>query len=109
MTDSSLSPAASGPSPNGVVRIATFQAQPGRMADLIAAAHGNAATALEQDGCLSAEAVTDPNDGARLLVVSRWQTAAQLQAYLQWHQGIAHSSMAEASVGKPVAAHYPVV
>lgn len=92
-----------------VIRIATFVAKPGRMADLIDAAHENAATALGQQGCLSAEVATVPGDQSRAIVVSRWASAGALQAYLDWHQGIAHATMAEACEGKPVAVHYPVV
>lgn len=93
----------------GVIRIATFATKPGRMTDLIAAAHENAATALGQQGCLSAEVATIPDDSERAIVVSRWASAAHLKAYLDWHQALAHSSMAAVSEGKPIAVHYPVV
>lgn len=110
MTDPTNTPArTSRETTGGVIRIATFVAKEGRMADLVEAAHGNATTALTQEGCLSAEVATVPDDAARAIVISRWTSPEALAAYLEWHQGIAHSSMADSTVATPTAVHYPLV
>lgn len=93
----------------GVIRIARLVAASGRIAELITAAHTNAAEARAAGGCISAEAVRVPGEEAALQVISRWVTLEALQHFLSWHEGIAHRLIAEASEEQPVATHFPVV
>lgn len=93
----------------GVVRITTFRAQPGNERELADAAAGNAASARQAPGCLSADVCRDPDEPGRILVISRWADTEQLRAFLRWHQSLAHASVAPHTTHAPQAVHYPVV
>lgn len=93
----------------GVVRITTFRASPGGGRELADAAAGNAASARDAPGCLSAEVCREPDDPGTILVISRWQSAAGLQAFLAWHQSQAHASVAPFTTTAPHSVHYPVL
>lgn len=92
----------------GVVRVSTFRARPGQGAGLIAAAAGNARAAQASPGCLSADVCTDPGTAEVVLVISRWESAAALRAFLDWHERQAHGSVSPYAVGAPTSVHYPV-
>ena len=92
----------------GVIRIATLTAHDGRMPALIRAAKTNADEARAQPGCLTAEVCAVPDDAAHLIVVSRWRSMGDLAAFLNWHEGIAHALIRQASAAPPHAVHYPV-
>lgn len=78
------------------------------MPALLSAARANAEEARAQPGCLSADVGTVPDDDTRLVVVSRWRSMGDLTAFLNWHEGIAHELISQASSVRPSAVHYPV-
>lgn len=92
-----------------VIRIARMRALTGKSDELLAAAQGNVDDAMAAPGCLSAEVCADPDTPGGILVISRWESLATVQAFLAWHETIAHASLAEFSDGKPRAVHHPVV
>jgi quinol monooxygenase YgiN len=91
-----------------VVRVSTFEARPGPLTGLITAATGNAHDAVASPGCLSADVCTDPGTPDAVLVISRWESAAALQAFLDWHEQHAHGAVSPYAVGAPTSVHYPV-
>lgn len=93
----------------GTVRVATFRAAPGRLAELVEAARANARVARVAVGCLSADVCRVPDQPDSVVVVSRWRTPADLDAFLEWHETLAHSSVADSSAAKPQAVRYPSV
>jgi quinol monooxygenase YgiN len=93
----------------GVVRVACFHARPGQTAQLLAAAGDNARAARAAAGCHSAEVCTAPEASDTVLVISRWQTAAALEAFLAWHQQQAHDSVLPHATGRPQTRCYTVV
>lgn len=84
-------------------------ALPGGLDDLLLAAKGNVDDAMAADGCLSAEVCSDPDNTDGILVISRWESMAALKGFLDWHETIAHASLADFSDGKPKAAHHRVL
>lgn len=92
-----------------VIRIARMRALPGKRAELLEAARGNVQDAASQPGCRSAEVCADSATNDGILVISRWESLAALQAFLAWHETIAHASLADFSDGKPQATQYPVL
>lgn len=92
-----------------VVRLARMRALPGRLPELLAAAHENVTDAMAADGCLSAEVCSDPASPDGILVVSRWVSAAALHGFLAWHEQIAHTKLADFARDRPAAAHHPVL
>jgi len=92
----------------GVVRVSTFQAKPGQAAGLITAAAGNARDALASPGCLSAEVCTEPDAPEVVLVISRWESASALRAFLDWHEQQAHGAVSPYAISTPTSVHYPV-
>lgn len=96
------------PATSAVIRITTLRARPDARADLIAAAWQNALAARTQEGCLSAEVASDPADADRVLVISRWQSEAAVQAFLRWHETIAHASLRDYTASAPTSAHHVV-
>ena len=95
--------------PAAIVRITTFQAAPGRMPALVAAAHANAEAARRSPGCLSAEVCADADDDDRVVVVSRWASEAALRTFLDWHEGLAHESASGAAAARPRSTHHRVL
>ena len=71
-------------------------------------ATGNAHDALASPGCLSADVCTDAGTPDVVLVISRWESAAALQAFLDWHEQHAHGAVSPYAVGAPTSVHYPV-
>lgn len=92
-----------------VIRIARMRALPGKLDELLAAGKGNADDAMASPGCRSVEVCTDPEDADGMLMISCWDSLAALKGFLEWHETIAHASLADFSVEKPTAVHYPVV
>ena len=92
----------------GVVRVSTFQAKAGQVVGLVAAAAGNARDALASPGCLSAEVCIDPEASEVVLVISRWESAAALRAFLDRHERQAHGTVSPYAAGAPRSVHYPV-
>lgn len=92
-----------------VIRIARMVALPGGLDDLLTAAQCNVDDAMADDGCLSAEVCNDPDNSDGILVISRWESMDALQAFLAWHETIAHASLADFSDGKPKAVHHQVL
>ncbi|WP_308492390.1 antibiotic biosynthesis monooxygenase family protein [Microbacterium terrisoli] len=96
------------PSGSAVVRITTLIARPGEREHLLVAAWENASAAARQPGCRSAEVAEDPADPMRVLVISRWDSEREAQAFLVWHKTLAHASL-KAFTAEPVASvHYRV-
>ena len=95
--------------PAGVVRIATFEARPGQVDGLLDAAQKNASDARAADGCLSAEVCVAPEDSDTVLVVSRWRSGADLQAFLDWHESHAHGAVSPYAARPPRAVHHRIV
>lgn len=92
-----------------VIRIARMRARPGVSDGLMGAAKGNVDDAMAAPGCLSAEVCADPDEKDGILVIPRWESMASLQAFLAWHETIAHASLADFSDEKPVAVHHQVL
>lgn len=90
-----------------VTRIARVIAREGSAADLLRAARANTQDALAA-GALTAEVYEDSETTGGLAVVSRWAKQSELEEFLSWHEEQAHESMAEYSLGKPRATHYPL-
>lgn len=91
------------------MRIASMRALEGRLDELLEAARGNANDAMAAGGCRSAEVCLDADVPGGILVVSRWESRAALEAFLAWHETIAHASLADFSDAKPRAVHHVVV
>lgn len=92
-----------------VVRIARMRALPGRIGELLAAAQGNVDDAMAAPGCRSAEVCGDPDTPDGILVISRWESLAAVRGFLEWHEGIAHASLADIAADEPRAVHHPVM
>jgi len=93
----------------GLVRIATFRARPGKADQLLDAARGNASDARAADGCRSAQVCIADEDPDTLLVVSRWESADALRAFLDRHESQAHGAVGPYAAEPPHATHYRVV
>ena len=93
----------------GVVRIATFEALPGRVDGLLGAAQKNASDARAADGCLSAEVCVSQSEPDTVVVVSRWRSDGDLQAFLDWHESQAHGAVSPYAARPPRAVHYRIV
>ena len=93
----------------GVVRVTTFHARAGHASMLRVAADENARAARLAAGCRSAEVCTVPDDPELVVVVSRWESVATLDAFLGWHEHVAHGAVSPHAVEKPTSVHYRVV
>jgi len=91
----------------GLIRVTTFHARAGQQGHLVAAAEGNATAARQATGCLSAEVCLHPDEPDVVLVVSRWESAAALREFLDWHEGVAHGAVSPHASGRPQSVHYP--
>src|SRR5699024_4004988 len=90
-----------------VVRLTTVRARPGAYWELQAAAQANAADAVVATGCLSAEACQGSAED-EVVVVSRWRTARDLEAFLAWHESAAHQGLAPHAAEPPHSQHLRV-
>lgn len=99
----------SGGAPPGLVRVTTFHARPGQLPALLDAAEGNARAARAAAGCRSAEVCTSPDEPDTILVVSRWESADAVHAFLDWHERQAHGAVSPYSTRPPHSVHYPVI
>lgn len=92
----------------GVVRVTTFLAEAGQVSALLQAAEENARAARRAAGCLSAEVCTEPDGPETVLVISRWESASAVGAFLGWHERQAHGAVSPYTVERPHSVHYPV-
>lgn len=92
----------------GVVRVSTFHARPGGLDGLLGATRQNAQAARRAAGCLSADVCSDPDAADVVHVISRWASVADLEAFLGWHQRVAHAAVSAHVAGPPASVHYPV-
>ena len=92
----------------GVVRVSTFRARAGQSAGLVDAAEGNACDARAAAGCLSADVCTAPGTCDTVLVISRWESASALHAFLHRHERHAHDAVSPYASAGPRSVHYPV-
>ena len=68
---------------NTVTVVATFQARPGKEADLRAALLGLLAPTRKEAGCLNYDLHQSPEDPGRFLFHENWTSKAALDAHLQ--------------------------
>lgn len=60
------------------------------------------------NGCCSAQVCVSPEDPDTVLVVSRWESAVALRAFLDRHESHAHGVVSPYAAGPPRAVHYRV-
>jgi heme-degrading monooxygenase HmoA len=48
-------------------------------------------------------------DPDSVLVISRWDSEAALQGFLDWHEQMAHGAVSPYATDRPVSVHHPVV
>ena len=63
--------------------IATFQARPGKEAELRAALNGLLAPTRKETGCINYDLHASPEDPAKFLFHENWMSQAALDAHLQ--------------------------
>ena len=68
---------------NIVTVVATFQARPGKEADLRAVLIGMLAPTRKEAGCLNYDLHQSPEDSAKFLFHENWTSKAALDAHLQ--------------------------
>lgn len=90
-----------------ITRLTKVVAREGCCEELLRVAQENTESALAA-GALSAEVYEDPETQNGLAVVSRWARRSELEQFLSWYEAQAHESMADYSLGRPQATHYPL-
>jgi quinol monooxygenase YgiN len=82
--------------------VATFQARPGREADLKKALLSLVAPTRQEAGCLNYDLHQSPEDAGRFLFHENWSSRAQLDAHLQSpHIQVLLPRLADLAVGLP--------
>ena len=82
--------------------VATFQARPGKEAELKKALIGLVAPTRQETGCINYDLHTSPEDPAKFLFHENWTTLAALDAHLQSAQiQILLPRLEELAVGMP--------
>ncbi len=85
-----------------VTLIVTFQARPGKEAELRKTLLGLIPPTLKEDGCINYDLHVAPEDPAKFLFYENWTRKAHLDAHLQnTHIQVLLPRLDELAVGKP--------
>lgn len=75
------------------IRVTTFTVADGQLDQLVEAASSNADDAAAAEGCFGAQVLRPEGRDDVVAVISRWRDRADLQRFLDAHEGIAHDAV----------------